>query len=318
MTLTLPRENWGEKLHRGYRYAKILERQRADAERTDNPTVGILTRAGEDVDALALFKRDMERRGLRPRSVQKRCDVARDLYRWMDGKGGILNATADDIEEWLDAKGDISSNYRAGCVSNVVAFYETMVRIGILPEDPSKTVIRPKVRQGLPRPISDDDLRVALKYAPPRERCFIALGAYAGLRCQEIAFLNVEDLLWSAGVLRVSTEAAKGGRERMIPIHDEVEKALRNYGIPKQGSMFRMSNGKRMTPERVSQLGSQFLASADIQATMHQLRHWFGTNVAKASIRTAQELLGHADLKSTATYTKVTVDDLRAAVTSLT
>ena len=146
----------------------------------------------------------------------------------------------------------------------------------------------------------------------------MALGAFAGLRCQEIAHLNVEDLLWADGLLRVSAYAAKGGRERMIPLHHEIEGALKAYGVPRQGAMFMGQSRRRFRPERISQLGSQYLHDAGIMATMHQLRHWFGTNVARSgNLRAAQELLGHASPATTAIYTKVTVDDMRSAVASL-
>lgn len=271
------------------------------------------------VDPSAMFDRDQSRRGLRPRTIEKRRDDMANFDRFMRARGGgVLTATRDDIEAWLDSKGGISSNTRANYISGLKALYECMIHERILVTNPTAEVVRPKVRHGLPRPCTDDELRIALKYAPPRERCFIALAAFAGLRCQEIAHLNVEDLIWARRTLLVTEFAAKGGKERMVPIHPTVEEALRAYGLPKQGAVFTGRAGKRYSPERVSQLGYAYLESAGLGLTMHQFRHWFGTDLArKAPLRTVQELMGHASPTSTAIYTRVTVDDLFSAVASL-
>jgi site-specific recombinase XerD len=233
--------------------------------------------------------------------------------------GGILNATRTDIEDWLDSKGAIASKTRATIISCLAAFYDCMIREGILIEDPSAKVVRPKVRPGLPRPIADDDLRIALQLAKPRERCILALAAYAGLRCQEISKLKVADLLWAEGLIFVSEEGGKGGKERMVPMHPAIATALRSYGIPKNGYVLRARNGAPYSPQRISQKGNEFLDAIGLEETMHQLRHWFGTQVCRSGgVRTAQQLLGHANLATTAIYTQVTVDDTRSAVAALT
>lgn len=52
---------------------------------------------------------------------------------------------------------------------------------------------------------------------------------------------------------------------------------------------------------------------------MHQLRHWFATQAYRAcgDLRTVQELLGHADPRTTAIYVAASPELARRAVAGL-
>lgn len=59
---------------------------------------------------------------------------------------------------------------------------------------------------------------------------------------------------------------------------------------------------------------------AEIPGSAHSLRHWYGTNVLRASggnLRIAQELLRHANIQTTTIYTLIDDTDRRAAILSL-
>jgi integrase/recombinase XerC len=64
----------------------------------------------------------------------------------------------------------------------------------------------------------------------------------------------------------------------------------------------------------------QYLAGLGIDATGHQLRHWFGTGIYAAThdIRLTQELLGHQSPNTTAGYVAWAAVDAGPAVASLT
>ena len=64
----------------------------------------------------------------------------------------------------------------------------------------------------------------------------LSLAAYAGLRCQEIAGLDREDVLEAKGLLRVVK--GKGGVERIVPLHPEALAALRCLPMPRSGALF--------------------------------------------------------------------------------
>ena len=58
-------------------------------------------------------------------------------------------------------------------------------------------------------------------------RCWITIEAYGGLRCMEVAALEATDILWDTKQLKV--RKGKGGKQRIIPLHEEMAKALRAY-----------------------------------------------------------------------------------------
>lgn len=285
------------------------------------PREGTKGTGGEGVDPIGIFLRTCRRRSLRQRTVEKWEAICRDFDRFMQARdGGILNGGRDDIEDWLDTKanGQLAAKSRAAYITALKAFYRCMIDDGILLSDPTERVTRPKLRPGLPRPIPQDELAIALRFADRRMRCFLLLGALAGLRCCEMAGLDSQDIDWANKTLFVKGEYSKGGGERVIPLHPELEAALRNFGVPKQGAFFTGRQGRRLQAERVSHLINDFLRSADIPSTAHSLRHRFGTDVCRtAGARVAQGALGHATLASTAIYTQVTAEDLRAAVAAL-
>jgi integrase len=90
------------------------------------------------------------------------------------------------------------------------AFYRWAVLAGVDGANPSSRLTNPKLNWPLPRPVPDDDQRRAVALARPKMRLMILLGAFCGLRCQEIAGLHWTDLrAHSPGDLLTIGEAAE-------------------------------------------------------------------------------------------------------------
>ena len=254
----------------------------------------------------------MTRRGLNPSTIERR--VRR--LRIFDEEVGLYDTVAEEIECFLDAR-DLGPKTRYDWVSDLHQFYAWAIDYGHLSVDPTRQVVRPKQRQNLPRPIATGDLVTALQMAGPTMRCWVALGAFAGLRCKEIAGLGVEHLLWDDGLVFVAD--GKGGKQRTVPMHQQVEDALRSLTLPARGACFRRPRGGPYPAAQVSREGSLYFSSLGIGATMHQLRHWFGTHVQRATgdLRTTQELMGHSSPTTTAIYTAYSQEAGRTAVAAL-
>lgn len=90
--------------------------------------------------------------------------------------------------------------------------------------------------------------------------------------------------------------------------------------MPKNGALFIRPRGGRHLPYTVGIAISRYLKELGIDATAHQLRHWFATEVYAHGhdIRVTQELLGHSDPSTTAGYVAYSHIDAGAAVRSLT
>lgn len=259
---------------------------------------------------------NMRRRGLLPATIRKRFEVLALWQRWCVTHGRpLLHADEGDVQAWLDSRRLVDKT-RHCYLSHLGSFYRWAAAEGHAPGDPTARIVRPRLRRRLPRPVSDNDLALAIRRADPRMRAILCLMAYGGLRCIEVSNLDVEDVLEADGVMRVR---GKGDHERMVPIHPEVHAALRSWGVPRSGALFRSKvTGERLSPARVSHHVSEFLHGEGLPVTAHQLRHWFGTKMTEqAGLRVAQELMGHADPATTAIYAKVSVQQLKAAIGSL-
>lgn len=253
----------------------------------------------------------MRRRNLAPTSINKR----RQRLTRFDRDVGLATATAEQINEYLDTI-DCEARARYQWISDLHCFYEWAITWGHLSVDPTVKVDRPKLRRRLPRPIDTADLAMALDMAGTEMRAWLSLAAFAGLRVSEIAGLDMDCLLWSDQLIRV---LGKGDKERMVPMHPEVEKVLRAMHLPTRGRVFRRPRGGGWPANEVSREMSLYFDSLHISATAHQCRHWFGTQTYKAcgDLRVVQELMGHSSPTTTAAYADWSRREARAAVTAL-
>jgi len=254
---------------------------------------------------------DMKRRGLAENTLKTRERCLR-----LFARDGGFQRNREQIEAWLDGR-HLSAKSRSVWLSHLGCFYAWQVETGLIASNPTAGIRPPKLRRNLPRPIPDADLTRALTKASDLHRLWLLLGAFEGLRCQEIAGLAREDVLASEGLLRVVE--AKGGHERLVPLHREVLEALETYGMPDRGPLFVNRSGKRVSPGDVSHQLGDYLRSLGIGSTPHALRHFFGTRTLQQchDVRVVQELLGHRDISSTAVYTAFDQGAARSAVASL-
>jgi integrase/recombinase XerC len=246
----------------------------------------------------------------------------RSFARSLDARS-VLEATRQDVERYIDGRRGraeskaISSRTTYQILTTLHSFYLWAIMEELTTNDPTARIRRPKMRRTLPRPIRDDDLALALGQASPEMKAMLLLAAYAGLRCQEIAGLECQDVFDTAPP-KLRIVQGKGGHERVVPLHPEVLDALTRV-MPRAGPIFRRGWGNGYSPPRVSKEIGQYFAGLGIDATAHQLRHWFGTNVYAAShdIRLTQELMGHVSPNTTAGYVAWAVQDAAETVAGL-
>jgi site-specific recombinase XerD len=209
-----------------------------------------------------------------------------------------------DVSRFLGRLG-LKPTSRTTYFSSIVCFYKWWADNG--GEDITRRLPRPKAPKGTPRPISDDQLRTLLATNMRRKtRVMILLAALAGLRVHEIAKVRGDDVDIEARTLRVT---GKGGRTDTLPLHPILVEIAKT--MPRRGWWF-MGNSKRpgqpIARRSVSEVIQMAMARAGIPGGVaHRLRHWYGSNLvaAGADLRTAQTLLRHANLNTTAIYVQV-------------
>lgn len=217
--------------------------------------------------------------------------------------------TTEDLVTWLASKtwaAETRRSYRA----SLRAFYDWAQATGRRQDSPAALIPSVKPPRGLLRPTPERVYVEALLEADDRTRLMIQLAAQIGLRRGEIARVrrdDVEDDLVGYA-LRV---VGKGGHERRVPLPADLARQLLEQPA---GWLFPSpARTGHLTPAHVGKLVSRVLPDG---WTCHTLRHRCAT-VAYAStrdLRAVQELLGHAKPETTARYTQVPIDALRAAV----
>lgn len=225
------------------------------------------------------------------------------------GRRSPWSLSPDDLGVWLASHEwglESLRSYR----SAVRSFYGWAHASGKVESDPSRLLRRVRRSAPRPRPAPEPVIDAALAAADGRARLMLLLGSREGLRRGEIALIRGSDVTrddagWSLLV------HGKGGKERTVPLLDEIGEMLGGAG---PGWAFPNGRGGHLSPGHVSVILRRSLGSC----TAHQLRHRFGTVAYQRShdIRAVQELLGHASVATTQVYTAIDLAALRAAVNS--
>lgn len=274
-------------------------------------TAGRVARAAEGdnmqtSEVIREYEHDQRRRGLQPSTIRRR---SYSLWAFQSWHGDLLAATEAEVNAYLDSLAGIGSpelgaRARYCYLSNLGCFYRFAMRIGAVDADPSALIERPKLPPGIPRPIATADLRAALGQAPEKMAAMLSLGAFGGARCIGMANLEREHV-WDHAEPGQVLLREKGDAQRLVPLHARLLSALRRHGLPRRGHVFTRRDGRQMTPGSVSQAINCYLRDLGIDATAHQLRHWYAVNVYQQSggdLLLTQHLLGHRSVANTQVY----------------
>jgi integrase/recombinase XerC len=233
----------------------------------------------------------------------------------------LAKLKAADIRAFIAARR--SEGLGAGGVQRALAairsFYRFLAKEGIL-ENPAPAAVRtPRVKRGLPRPLSEADAARVMEEAGEhdvewmgaRDAALVTLLYGAGLRISEALSLKRGDVPLGETL----TILGKGRKERMVPVLPLLRDAIDIYAgkIPFGGGpatpLFLSRRGLPMSPREAQGLMQRLRGRLGLaeRATPHALRHSFATHLLAGGgdLRSVQELLGHASLSTTQTYTEI-------------
>ena len=144
-----------------------------------------------------------------------------------------------------------------------------------------------------------------------------------GSRASEVVGLRLADLFLDASFCKC---LGKGSKQRVVPLGKPAVQALRAYlselrprlvrGAAEVPWVFVSRGGRALTREMLWNLVKKYAARAGLnpKVSPHTLRHSFATHLLAggADLRIVQELLGHANIRTTQHYTHVDRDRLKA------
>ncbi len=254
------------------------------------------------------------------------------LARWAGRRG--LHIWAD-----LDTQGVVdhlasrrASGAREASVARGLVSLRMLLRFlileGSLDHDPTARVPAPVLSKLLPHTLSPEQVSALLRspqgtgWMALRDRALLELLYACGARIGEVVRLGTHDLEPKLRVLRLH---GKGDKMRVVPVGNHARTAVEEWlrlGRPQVAREDRIAhllitrNGKpldRVNAWRRVKRAAQ-CAGLPTTITPHSLRHSFASHLIQggADLRSVQEMLGHASIRTTEVYTHLDEDHVRA------
>lgn len=221
--------------------------------------------------------------------------------------------------------------YAASTVARKTAalksFCHYLTSLGVLREDPSHSLVSPRVDRYVPHAISEQEIvrllaepRQAAKSRRPdalRDLAMIEMLYSSGMRVSELVALDIDDVDFLTNQVACP---GKAGRRRQVPLRAQALEATDDYlkngrpamADPDETALFVNHRGSRLTRQGFWLILKAYAEDAKIDnITPHTLRHSFATHALRdgAELRDVQQLLGHVSISTTQVYRLVTMDD---------
>jgi site-specific recombinase XerD len=271
-------------------------------------------------------------KGRRPSTCEAYGRDIGEHVRWLKTqKVTLREVDAKTLDRYVAAlrKSHLASSSVARMVASIRGFYSFALSEGHIAVDPTTSLQKIRLQKSLPKPIGESEMArlldsITLETAiDRRDAALLELLYGTGCRVSEAMGVRLGDLDFSELLIKVT---GKGAKQRLVPIGATLLRALEEYlgpnGRPllikesRSDLLFIGSRGGGLTRQgadlvvrkRATQAG---LPSAHLSA--HVFRHSCATHMLEhgADIRVVQELLGHASISTTQTYTALTTTSVR-------
>ena len=212
---------------------------------------------------------------------------------------------------------------------SIKLFFRYLVLEGILAESVADLLNSPKLWKYLPKVLSPEKVNELLmapcnadRY-PLRDRAILAMMYATGCRVSEIVNLPLDSVKLAERYARC---VGKGNKERMVSLNPVAVAAVEAYLKHERPTLARLKTseqalflgrgGKQLSRIMVWNIVKKNAARVGCspEVSPHTLRHSFATHMMAggAEIRALQELLGHANIRTTQIYTHVDHSRLKA------
>ena len=263
------------------------------------------------------------------------------LVRWAQQQGvGLASFRARDLRQYLAARADagVSDATRRHDAVASRAFLKFCKREGYIEGDPLSGYQVPKSPTPYVKCPSEDEVRVLLRavqerwkpsinlkarFIPASARLFFTRRNFAviaglietGARIGEMLALKLDD--FQKDQRQIAIRSSKGDEPRIVPISDAWTNAVDAYlrVRPKIESdrLFINEYGEPLSPDQFGRIFRSYARYAGLSGfTLHGLRHYAITQLAKTDVWAASVIAGHKDLKITRQYLHHDPDHLRS------
>ncbi len=260
-----------------------------------------------------------------------RGDLQRFLRWWVPaGYSSFQQLEAEHIIDFLDherLQGRAESS-RARCLSAIRMCLAHLYCEGQLASDPSARLAAPALRRALPDTLSVHEVEELLgapkgdAWQAQRDRAFLEVLYASGARVSEATGLETAAIEPS---LRVLVLTGKGNKTRIVPLGGRARAALTCWldegrkqllGVRRSKFVFLTKSARPMDRTNAWRLVRRCALAAGLakKISPHTLRHSFATHLIEggADLRSVQEMLGHASIRTTEIYTHLDSEHVRS------
>lgn len=253
----------------------------------------------------------------------------RDLKKVADLTRSVLESYTRHLARYRKPDGEpLAAESRIGRIHSIQAFFRFLVKRHYLEANPASDLELPrKPRRLLPKALDRaqvDELMAAPDVADPlgiRDRAMLEVLYSTGMRRAELVKLDLADLQKGRSVLMI--RQGKGRKDRVVPVGSRALAWVERYldecrpmltVDDKEPALFITGFGGRFSGDTAGKTLTKHLRTAGIEkGGPHLLRHSCATHMLEngADIRFISQLLGHADVDTTAIYTEVAIAQLQ-------
>jgi len=228
-------------------------------------------------------------------------------------------------------------NYTSSLSRGSIHFMQVVLRsflrylfiVGEISRDLSLHILSPKIYRDklIPRYISREEIKLVLKQVDTRtivgkrDYAILVLLVSYGLRSKEIVNLKIKDIDWKEK--KIIFPERKSGDALILPLKEEVSWAIGHY--------LRFSRTKKnypqlflsatapmrpLSPNLVGGIVRKYIKKAGLNSPSkgaHIFRHSLAKHLLDqgVSLATISKILGHKSIRSTMTYTRISMEQLR-------
>jgi integrase/recombinase XerD len=271
-----------------------------------------------------------------PRTVQHRHDYINVFIAWAEQRGlsspnevtkPVLERYRTFLYHYRKRNGDpLSIRSQVIQLIQLRAWFKWMAKNNHTLFNPASELELPRQEMRLPKfVLTPNEAEIVLSVVDMsnpmavRDRAILETLYSTGMRRMELINLSTFDVDVERGTVII--RQGKGKKDRMIPIGERAIAWIEKYKqevrptliVAEQSgdTLFLTNLGGPFAPGRLSKMVADFVDAAQVgkRGSCHLFRHTMATAMLEngADIRYIQAILGHADLKTTAMYTQVSI-----------
>ena len=232
----------------------------------------------------------------------------------------IGRITLIECQKTLNSTAGMSKSMITKTAQELTFYFDTARKSGLIPKNPAEDLTRPNGYQNKRRSLTPEERAAFLRIAPNDSRFILfELMLYCGCRPMEAATVRYEDVTELDGIPFLHIRGTKtANSDRLVPLPNELQPRL--YKTSLRGFCAVTGAGKRFNLTSYNRLRSRLRREMDIAlgAKLHRnqivasvlaedfvpylFRHTYCTDLKKmgVDVRIAKDLMGHADIKTTA------------------